>query len=145
MHTYTRYELNALLTTTGNLAALADFPEPPDELWTLFADNYYVSNYGLVLNAQRLVLMPWRRYPVANGYTYLVTVDASSLYVGSVVYAAFVNGGELVSRSVQLQFKDGNSENVKLSNLYTVPRTYSRDMPIDDTLTAYIKSLNEVT
>jgi hypothetical protein len=99
---------------------IAHLPSPHDEVWATFAKNYMVSNYGLVVNVtnkSRPSLVPWRTVESMHGLTYMVSINDSSVYLSSVVYATFCNEGELLERTLQLVYADGNALNVSLSNI----------------------------
>jgi hypothetical protein len=99
---------------------IAHLPSPHDEVWAEFAKDYIVSNYGLVVNVtnkSRPRLVPWRTVEGLHGLTYMVSINDSSVYLSSVVYATFCNKGKLLERTLQLVYADGNALNVSLSNI----------------------------
>lgn len=121
---------------------LAELAEPDDELWAPMYDRYYISNYGLVLDTKDAGrLIPWRRCEQHGKTTFLVYINDSSLYLSSVVFAAFRNNGNLLRRTHRLCYTDGNPENVRLSNLYSELRTYTQELDTLSTQMMYAKML----
>lgn len=128
---------------TPAIDIVAELAAPPDELWIRYATDYYVSNYGLVVNMRKRTLMPWRLATQGANTYYLVSVNRASYRVDYLVYSAFNNGGVPLSRKYTLNHIDGDMLNVALDNLECVKHTRNVAVCTLSTVEQYAAMLNK--